>query len=46
MKEYAAKESLFRLTAIVEVGPAEWKPGKTNPELLVSVTQWPAESEC
>lgn len=46
VKGNAARESLFRLTAIVEVRPAEWKPGKTNPGLLVSITQWPAESEC
>lgn len=45
MEEYAAGEGLFRGTAIVGVRPPEWKPDEKNPELLVSITQWPAERE-
>lgn len=31
----------FKLTAIDEARPAEWKPGRTDPGLLVSTTQRP-----
>lgn len=32
--------SLFRVTAIDKARPAERKPGGTNPDLLVSITQF------